>query len=128
MYKLVHMSEWILSIFHRFHVCAVAFNEVVISQCNSNLIQLLKYTMDYEVKTLSKTTSLEEAAGVLDTVCCIQGQQQAVAGYTREGMLHIWLVISGNTVLKPFSGTCKSIKLLSPLMNEILNYCEWLNI
>eukprot|EP00105_Crassostrea_gigas_P045725 XP_019929873.1 PREDICTED: uncharacterized protein LOC105345786 isoform X2 [Crassostrea gigas] len=75
---------------HQFHVCAVAFNEVVISQCNSNLIQLLKYTMDYEVKTLSKTTSLEEAAGVLDTVCCIQGQQQAVAGYTREGMLHIW--------------------------------------
>lgn len=80
--------------------------------------------MDYEVKTLSKTTSLEEVAGVLDTVCCIQGQQQALAGYTREGMLHIWLVISGNTVLKPFSGTCKSIKLLSPLMNEILNYCE----
>lgn len=79
---------------HQFHVCAVAFNEVVISQCNSNLIQLLKYTMDYEVKTLSKTTSLEEAAGVLDTVCCIQGQQQALAGYTGEGMLHIWLVIS----------------------------------
>lgn len=78
--------------------------------------------MDYEVKTLSKTTSLEEAAGVLDTVCCIQGQQQAVAGYTREGMLHIWLVISGNTVLKPLTGTCKSIKLFSPLMNEILNY------
>lgn len=80
--------------------------------------------MDYEVKTLSKTTSLEEAAGVLDTVCCIQGQQQAVAGYTREGMLHIWLVISGNTVLKPFSGTCKSIKLLSPLINEILKHCD----
>lgn len=80
--------------------------------------------MDYEVKTLSKPTSLEEAAGVLDTVCCIQGQQQAVAGYTREGMLHIWLVISGNTVLKPFSGTCKSIKLLSPLINEILKHCE----
>lgn len=80
--------------------------------------------MDYEVKTLSKTTSLEEVAGVLDTVCCIQGQQQAMAGYTREGMLHIWLVISGNTVLKPLTGTCKSIKLLSPLMNEILNYCE----
>lgn len=80
--------------------------------------------MDYEVKTLSKTTSLEEASGVLDTVCCIQGQQQALAGYTREGMLHIWLVISGNTVLKPLTGTCKSIKLLSPLMNEILNYCE----
>lgn len=80
--------------------------------------------MDYEVKTLSKTTSLEEVAGVLDTVCCIQGQQQALAGYTREGMLHIWLVISGNTVLKPLTGTCKSIKLLSQLMNEILNYCE----
>lgn len=25
-----------------------------------------------------------------------------------------------------FTGTCKSIKLLSPLINEIFNYCEWL--
>lgn len=80
--------------------------------------------MDYEVKTLSKTTSLEETTGVLDSVCCIQGQQQAVAGYTREGMLHIWLVISGNTVLRPFTGICKSIKLLNPLINEFFNYCE----
>lgn len=124
----MYMSWWIYcTVFPpRFHVCAVAFNEVVISQSDSNFIQLLKYTMDYEVRTLSKTTSLEETTGVLDTACCIQGQQQAVAGYTREGMLHIWLVISGNAVLKPLTGTCKSIKLLSPLINEIFNYCEWL--
>ncbi|XP_062616977.1 uncharacterized protein LOC134278702 [Saccostrea cucullata] len=76
---------------HQIQICAVKFNEVVISQSDSpNTIKLSKYIMDSEIKTLSRTINLEETSGVLDTVCGIQGQQQAVAGYTKDGLLHIW--------------------------------------
>ncbi|XP_061182365.1 uncharacterized protein LOC133190690 [Saccostrea echinata] len=76
---------------HLIHVCAVKFNEVVISQSDSpNTIKLSKYVMDSDVKNLSETRNLEETSGVLDNVCGIQGQQQAVAGYTKDGLLHVW--------------------------------------
>lgn len=76
--------------FYRFHVCSVGYNEVIISQSNYDFIHLMKYTMDCESKSLLRTTSLEEVTGALENVCCIQGQQQGVVGYTKDGLLHIW--------------------------------------